>query len=104
MHDPGPNRPGLQRVVVGMRMVFRPLAGLPIPEGGGKLSDSKNALLTVSSDLLLTHTPQEAEVVLFSGQVVAPLAELEDLAMIVQYQLGRRTLTGHLLNFPKETI
>ena len=85
-------------------MVFRPLAGLPIPECVRKLGDGKDALLPVCPNLLLTHTPQEAKVIVLDGQVVAPLTELADLAVLVQDQLGRCIFVGHLPNFLKNSF
>ena len=70
----------------------------------GELGDGEDALPGVALDLLLAHAPQQADVVLLHRLVVAPLAELADLAVVVQDQPRRRLGTDHLLHFPKEAF
>ena len=70
----------------------------------GQLGHGEDALPGVALDLLLAHAPQQADVVLLHRLVVAPLAELADLAVVVQDQPRRRLGLGHLLHFPKEAF
>jgi len=70
----------------------------------GELRDREDAPSGVASDLLLAHPPKEADIVLLHRLVVAPLAELADLAVVVQDQFRWRLGIDHLLDFPKQTF
>ena len=68
-----------------------PLAPAAWPKRVGEWRDGEDALAGAGFDLLLAHAPQKADIVLLHGLVVAALAELADLAVVVQDQSGRRT-------------
>ena len=54
-----------------------------------QLFDGEDTLSGVSLDLFLAYAPKEAEVVFLHDLLAASLAELADLAMIVQEQPRR---------------
>src|SRR5262245_26273923 len=63
MHDPCPDRACLQRMVVWVAVLLRPLARLTIPECVRKLRDGEHALLPVRPHLLLAHPSEEGEII-----------------------------------------
>src|SRR5271157_1222935 len=98
------NRQGTQCVIAVGSQALRGSALPPWAKGMGELRDRQDALPGVSVDLLLAHPSKEADVVFLHRLVVAPLAELADLAVVVQDQFRWRLGIDQLLHFSKQTF
>src|SRR5271166_107671 len=82
------NRQGAQSVIAAGCQPLRGCTLSPWSKGVGELRYREDALPGVALDFLLAHAPEQAEVVLPNSLIMAPLAELADLAVVVQNQPG----------------
>src|SRR5262249_15507438 len=95
--------------MLAVRLLSRPLASLPGSERTCELCQGEDALAVVPLQLLLADACQQADVVRLLRLLAAPLAELADLAMLVERQPRRLAayleppgLVQHLLRLPIE--
>ena len=77
------------------------LALTPGSERMRQLRDGEDALPPVVLHLLLRHATQQTEVILSYGLVVTPLAELTNLAVLVEDERWWYDRFGHLLHIPQ---
>jgi hypothetical protein len=92
----------MQRVVAQSERSIGPLAAAPGPKGMRQLGERQYTPPSVSLDCFFADTTQKAQIVFSDGLITAAVAELTNVAMVIQQQLRRAFGPLQALGVPEE--